>query len=159
MRCSAIGSIFVSVCRWCVFVSLVQPVIVLNAVFCTVCSFDRLVLEIMGDHTVLPYSRIGRVIALYVMPRVSLFLPHFALVRALRMLSVVLALLTVLLMCWLYVSLGSRVRPSILGCLLVGRMVLSISRVRLVLNSWLSGVKSVVVVLVAFRVSWLSLVH
>lgn len=35
-RWVAIGSIFVSVCRCAVFVSSVQPVIVLSALFCVV---------------------------------------------------------------------------------------------------------------------------
>ena len=30
---------YVSSCRWCVFVSVVDPVAILSAVFCVICSF------------------------------------------------------------------------------------------------------------------------
>ena len=46
------------------FVSCVQPVIVLSAVFCTICSLFVLVFAMMGDHIVLAYSSIGLVIVL-----------------------------------------------------------------------------------------------
>lgn len=52
-------------------------------------------------------------------------------------------------------SLGSSVRPSILGCLKVGRGVLSMFSVSVVSYSAGSGVNSVVVVLDALSVSWL----
>ena len=41
--------------------SLVQPVIVLSAEFCIVCSLVVFVCDIMGDHMVLAYSNCGRV--------------------------------------------------------------------------------------------------
>ena len=56
-------------------------------------------------------------------------------------------------------SLGSSVRPRILGCLTVGSCVLFMCRVSVVLYSAGSGVKSVVVVLSALSVSWLAMVQ
>ena len=37
-RCSFMGSVSVSSCRWYVFVSVVHPVAILSAVFCVICS-------------------------------------------------------------------------------------------------------------------------
>jgi len=47
-----------------VFVSRVQPVIILRALFCVICSLSMLVSDITGDHMVLEYSMVGRTIAL-----------------------------------------------------------------------------------------------
>ena len=110
--------------------------------------------EAMGDHTVFAYSVIGRVIVLYVVVRVSLFLPQCVVVSALSRFIVLVALLLVFCMCVEYVSLGSSVSPSILGVLWVGSVSLFICRVRVVLYCAGSGVKSVVVVLDVFSVSW-----
>ena len=44
--------------------SLVQPVIVLSALFCTVWSAPMLVVEAIGDQIVLAYSTMGRVMVL-----------------------------------------------------------------------------------------------
>ena len=74
-RCVAMGSILVSLCRCAMLVSSVHPVIVRVALFCVVCSLCMFVSEAMGDHTELAYSMIGRVIVLYVVVSVSLFLP------------------------------------------------------------------------------------
>lgn len=82
-------------------VSRVQPVIVLSAWFCMVCSFVVLVSDMMGDQIVLAYSMIGRVIVLYVVVSVSLAFPQCVDVSALRMLMVCLALCSVLFTCWL----------------------------------------------------------
>ena len=41
-RCSCMGSVSVSSCRCCMFVSCVHPVAGLNAVFCDVLVFDTL---------------------------------------------------------------------------------------------------------------------
>ena len=68
------------------FVSAVQPVAMRRAVFCIVCSFCILVSAIMGDQTVLAYSRIGLAIALYVAVSVSFCLPQVVDVRDLRIL-------------------------------------------------------------------------
>ena len=42
-RCSCMGSMRVSSCRCCMFVSCVHPVVVLNAAFCMACSLLMLV--------------------------------------------------------------------------------------------------------------------
>ena len=46
--CSCMGSVSVSSCRWCVFVSCVHPVAVLNAAFCMSCSLLMLVEDAGG---------------------------------------------------------------------------------------------------------------
>ena len=56
-RCSYIGSVSVSSCRCCMFVSCVHPVAVLNAAFCMTCSLLKLVEDARGDHTEEAYSR------------------------------------------------------------------------------------------------------
>ena len=56
-------------------------------------------------------------------------------------------------------SLGSSVRPNIFGFLCVGSVLPSICSDNVVLYSAGSGVKSVVVVLSAFSVSWFCFVH
>ena len=45
------GSVSVSSCRCCMFVSCVHPVKVLNAAFCMTCSLLMLVEDAIGDHT------------------------------------------------------------------------------------------------------------
>ena len=55
----------------------VQPVAILSAVFCMIWRDWRLVFDIRGDQVVLPYSKMGLVIALYVARIVSLSFPHF----------------------------------------------------------------------------------
>jgi len=67
-----------------VLVSDVQPVMIHRAVFCVVCSFWRLVSDIMGDQMVLPYSMTGLDIVLYVARSVSFCSPQEVAVRALR---------------------------------------------------------------------------
>ena len=62
-------------------------------------------------------------------------------------------------MCLLKVSLGSKVRPRIVGCLVVGSNMLFIVRLRALLYSAGSGVKSVVMVLSALSIRSLSIVH
>ena len=54
------GSVSVSSCRCCMFVSCVHPVAVLNAAFCMTCSL----LNAIGDHTEEAYSRAGLITAL-----------------------------------------------------------------------------------------------
>ena len=44
------GSMSVSSCRCCMFVSCVHPVAVLNAAFCMTCSLLMLVEDARGDH-------------------------------------------------------------------------------------------------------------
>ena len=63
-RCSCMGSVSVSSCRCCMFVSCVHPVVVLNAAFCMTCSLLMLVEDAIGDHTEEAYSRAGLITAL-----------------------------------------------------------------------------------------------
>ena len=51
------GSMSVSSCRCCMFVSCVHPVAVLNAAFCMTCSYLMLVEDAKGDHMEEAYSR------------------------------------------------------------------------------------------------------
>ena len=51
------GSVSVSSCSCCMFVSCVHPVAVLNAAFCMTCRFLMLVKDARGDHTEEAYSR------------------------------------------------------------------------------------------------------
>ena len=71
----SIGSTLVSSCRCCVLVSCVQPVAILRAVFCTICSLSMFVSDALGDHMVEAYSSTVLVMALYV---ASMFFCVFA---------------------------------------------------------------------------------
>ena len=51
------GSVSVSSCRCCMFVSCVDPVAVFNAGFCMTYSLLMLVEDAIGDHTEEEYSR------------------------------------------------------------------------------------------------------
>ena len=51
------GSVSVSSCRCCMFVSCVHPVAVLNAAFCMTCSFLMLVEDAIGDRRGILQSR------------------------------------------------------------------------------------------------------
>ena len=53
------GSMSVSACRYCMFVSYVHPVAVLNAAFCMTCSLVMLVEDARGDHMEEAYYRAG----------------------------------------------------------------------------------------------------
>ena len=57
--CSCMGSVSVSSCRCCMFVSCVHPVTVLNVAFFITCSLLMLVEDERGDHIEEPYSRAG----------------------------------------------------------------------------------------------------
>ena len=96
----------------------------------------------------------GLVTVLYVFVKVSLFLPQWVEVRAFSILIVFSALSFEVLICSLNVSLGSKVSPSILGLRIVGSRVLSSCSDSSSLYSAGSGVKSVVIVLLAFH--WIS---
>ena len=96
----------------------------------------------------------GLVTVLYVFIKVSLFLPQWVEVRAFSILIVFSALSFEVLICSLNVSLGSKVSPSILGLRIVGSRVLSSCSDSSSLYSAGSGVKSVVIVLLAFH--WIS---
>ena len=58
------GSVSVSSCRCCKFVSCVHPVAVLNAVFYRTCRLLMLVEDARGDHMEEAYSRAGLITAL-----------------------------------------------------------------------------------------------
>ena len=51
------GSMSVSSCRCCMFVSCVHPVAVLNTAFCMTCILLMLVEDARGDHMEDAYSR------------------------------------------------------------------------------------------------------
>ena len=63
-RCSCMGSVSVSSCICCIFVSCVHPVAVLNTAFCMTCSLLTLVEDARGDHMEEAYSRPGLITAL-----------------------------------------------------------------------------------------------
>ena len=58
------GSVSISSCRYCMCVSCVHPVEVLNSAFCMTCSLLMLVEDAIGDHTEEAYSRTGLITAL-----------------------------------------------------------------------------------------------
>ena len=58
------GSVCVSLCICCMFVSCVHPVTVLNTAFCMTCSLLVLVEDERGDHMEEAYSRAGLLTAL-----------------------------------------------------------------------------------------------
>ena len=78
---------------------------------------------------------------------------------ALSICSVLRAFVVVIYMCLLYVSLGSRVSPSILGLMFMGSVMLSICSSSSVLYSAGSGVKRVHVVLSGLRMRLFVCVH
>ena len=59
------GSMSVSSCICCMFVSCVHPVAVLNAAFCMTCSLLILVEDARGNHTDEAYSRAGLFVSSY----------------------------------------------------------------------------------------------
>ena len=105
--------------------------------------------RLFGAYIVPAYSSMGLVTVLYVFVKVSLFLPQWVEVRAFSILIVFSALSFEVLICSLNVSLGSKVSPSILGLRIVGSRVLSSCSDSSSLYSAGSGVKSVVIVLLA----------
>ena len=134
------GRLCVSSCRCCVFVSVVHPVAILSAVFCVICSLLMFVCDAKGDH-------MGLVMALYVAMIISFCFPHVVDVSALSICIVLRVFVVVISMRLLYVSLGSRVSPSIVGLMFMGSVMLSICSSSCVLYSAGSGVKRVHVVL------------
>ena len=73
---------------------------------------------------------------------ISLCFPHVVDVSALSICNVLHAFVVVIYMCLLYVSLGSRVSPSMFGLMFMGSVMLSICSSSCVLYSAGSGVKS-----------------
>ena len=115
----------VSSCKCWILVSRVHPVAILRAAFCIFCTLFMLVCEIIGSQIVFAYSKMGRVIALYVWSMISFCLPHLVDVRAVRMLRVRFALsVMILIICSEYVDLEPNVRPKIFGCFSVGIILL-----------------------------------
>ena len=100
ISCVCLWGVFLFLCAGGVFVSSVQPVIVRSAEFCIVCSLFMFVFDMMGDQIVLAYSRMGLVIALYVMLSVSLYFPQCVVVSAFMMCIVCLAFSVVFCMCF-----------------------------------------------------------
>ena len=84
--------------------------------FCVICMLLMFVSDAIGDHMVETYSSMGLVVALYVARIVSFYFLHVVDVSALSICIVWRGFVVVISMCWLYVSLGSRVSPSILVC-------------------------------------------
>ena len=82
---------------------------------------------------------------------VSFCSPHVVDVSALSICIVLRAFVVVISMCLLYVSLGSRVSPSIFGLMFRGSVMLSICSSSCVLYSAGSGEKRVHVVLSGLR--------
>ena len=89
------GSVCVSSCRCCVFVSVVHPVAILSVVFCVVCSLLMFMSYSSGDHMVETYSSMGIVMALYVAMIVSFCYPHVVDVSVLRIYIVLRAFVVV----------------------------------------------------------------
>ena len=109
-------------------------------------------MEIIGDHVVQAYSRIGLVIEVYVWISVSLFLPQEVTVNALYILMVLYALDFVYFMCAANVNLGSRVSPRIIGKGFVAMILLFILMFKDLECSAGSGVKRVDWVLLVFMI-------
>ena len=135
------GSVSVSSCRYCMFVSCVHPVAVLNAAFCMTCSLLMLVEDAIGDHTEEAYSRAMSV---------SFCLPHPVAVSAFMICRGLCVCTEMLWKCVLYVSFGSKVRPRTFGCVAMGSALLFIVRSRLLVYSVGSGVNRVQVILSGF---------
>ena len=146
-RCSCMGSVNVSSCRCCMFVSCEHHVAVLNAAFCMTCNLLLLVEDARGDHMEEAYSRAGLITALLVAMSVSFCLPHPIAVSAFMICRGLCACSEMLWMGVLYVSFGSTVRPRTFGCVAMGGALLCILGPRLLLYSAGYGVNRVQVVL------------
>ena len=120
------------------------------SVVCVICSLLMFVSDASSDQMVETYSSMGLVMALYVAMIVFFCFPHVVDVSALSICIVLHAFVVVIPMCVLYVSLGSRLSPSMFGLMFMGSVMLSICNSSCVLYSAGSGVNRVHVVL-----SWL----
>ena len=129
-------------------VSRVQPVIVLKAAFWIFLSLLREMDEMMGDQMVLAYSMMGRSNVLYVVMSVSLLFTQCVDVGSFRRLSVFFALVMVLSVWMEYFSLGSKVKPRMVGLEVVRMGMLLMWMFRGLLYSDGSGVRIVDMVLV-----------
>ena len=154
------GRVCVSSCRCCVFVSVVHAIAMLSAVFCVICYMLLMfVSDASGDHMVETYSSMGLVMALYGAMIVSFCFAHVVDVSALSICIVLCVFVVVISMCLLYVSLGSRVSPSIFELMFMGSVMLFICSSSCVLYSSGSGVKRVHVVLSGLRMRLFVRVH
>ena len=70
------GSVIISLCRCCMFVSCVHHVAVLKAVCCMTCSLFMLVEDARRDHMEEAYYRASLVTALWIAMGVSFCFPH-----------------------------------------------------------------------------------
>ena len=113
-RCSFIGSNWVSSCRCCIFVSVMQPVAMRSALFCMIWSLLMFVCEMIGDHVCDAYSRMGRVMALYVATIVSFCLPQLVDVSACSIVIILRALSHVFRKWGVKMCCVSKVTPRIL---------------------------------------------
>ena len=104
-----------------------------------------------GDHTVETHSSMGPAMALYVTMIIYPCCPHAVDVSALSIRTALRASAVVISICLLYVSLGSRVSPSILGLMSTGTVMLSTCSSSCVLYSSGSGVKRAHAVLSGLR--------
>ena len=131
---------------------MVRPVEILSAMFCGICSLLVLVSDASGDH---PYGgnvlKYGSYYGFVCCEDRFLCFPHVVHVSALSICIIFRAFVVVIYMSLLYVSLGSRVSPSIFGLMFIGRVVLFICSSSCVLYSAGSGVKKVHVVLSGLR--------
>ena len=139
--------------------SVAHPVAILSAVFCVICSLLMFVSDVIGDHMVETYSIMGLVMALYVAMIGSFCFPHVVDVSALSIFIVLRAFVAVIYMCLLYVSLGSRAIPSIVGLMFMGSVMCSICSSCCVLHYAESGMKRVHVVLSGLRMRLFVCVH
>ena len=80
-------------------VSCVHPVVILRAVFYTICSLSTFVSDALSDHIVEAYSSTGLVMVLYVTSMVFLCLPHLVEGRTLSMLLFLRDLIAARSMC------------------------------------------------------------
>ena len=116
--------------------------------------------DTFGDHTVHAYSRIGLVIALYVISMVCFCLPYyFDAVNDFSMFTVFAAFSFMTVVCLLNVSFGSKVTPNIFGYWQVGITLLSSVRLSSFLYSAGSGVNRVAVDLSGLICRSFSFVH
>src|SRR6476469_97512 len=97
------------------FVSAVQAVIILSAVFWVVWSLLRFVSEMMDDQRVFPYSMTGRVMVLQVAISVSFCLPQVVDWSALTTFSDLSAFSLMIFVFSVKLNFESSVTPSILG--------------------------------------------
>ena len=96
-------------------------------------------------------TRVWVLLCLYVAMIVSFCFPHVVDVSTLSICIVLRVSVVVISMCLLYVSLGSRVSPSIFGLMFIGSVMLSICSSSCVLYSAGSDVKRLHVLLPGLR--------